>query len=169
MSIWYSIKLQLCLAVNWAKKMSFGSFYFLFFFIIINFRIWKKLKKKTDIKKKKRIIELLRKLNSEKIKGKENGKTRRATNPGVLVAWANVRRCFSSWRSSTSFQQFQVQVCLSFRSRSSCFRSLSRCVCLSVFGCWESVYKIPKSEFREREKLCLVAPKLCDNKKSTLF
>lgn len=29
--------------------------------------------------------------------------------------------------------------------------------------------KIPKSEFREKERLCLVAPKLCDNKKSTLF
>ena len=29
--------------------------------------------------------------------------------------------------------------------------------------------KIPKSKFREKERLCLVAPKLCDNKKSTLF
>ena len=25
--------------------------------------------------------------------------------------------------------------------------------------------KIPKSKFREKERLCLVAPKLCDNKK----
>ena len=29
--------------------------------------------------------------------------------------------------------------------------------------------KIPKLKFREKERLCLVAPKLCDNKKSTLF
>ena len=48
MSIWYSIKPQLCPVVNWAKTMHFW-----FFFLIINFRIKRKLKKKTNIKKKK--------------------------------------------------------------------------------------------------------------------
>ena len=49
MSIWYSVKLQLCPVVNWANTALFWPFFFYNKFLNL-----KKIKKKTDIKKKKK-------------------------------------------------------------------------------------------------------------------